>query len=135
MTSKRRPNADQISTRSAPDLPLQRSEIREKKGLGLNTDSPSPSPKKPVHLEVWSILKGGLDSLALNDYGRPWPNPKRDVLAQLAGKHDQDLCLRAAWEAREIAQGQDRAPNITGLYAKKLGELAEVRSAVRGALS
>ena len=81
------------------------------------------------------ILRGGIDSLDVNDYGRPWPYPSRSSIARLAAKYDRDICIKAAWEAREIVQSQDRAPNITGLFEKKLRDLAEVRAAVRGALS
>ncbi len=98
-----------------------------KKGVG----NPSPS----VHREVWQILVGGLHSLSENDHGRPWPYPVRGTLRRLLAEHDADLCVRAAWDTREIVQSQDRAPNITGLFEKKLRDLAEVRSAVRGALS
>jgi hypothetical protein len=83
---------------------------------------------------VWQILVGGLHSLSDNDYGRPWPSPRRDVLAELLAKHDPDLCVKAAWEAREIVQAQDRAPNITALFGKKLAELAGARRTVRDAL-
>jgi hypothetical protein len=135
MANKTRSNADQNAIKNGPKAAHQRSEIRDqkKKGEGLYVHSPNPSPY-PAHLEVWKILKGGLDSLDLNDYGRPWPNPRRDVIARLLGENDRDLCIRAAWEAREIVQGQDRAPNITRLFAMKLEELAEVRSTVRNAL-
>lgn len=105
-------------------------------GGGLSTpiavSSPSPSP---AAREVWEILKRGLDSLDLNDHGRPWPDPKRSVLAELTAEHDRDLCIKAAWEARQIVQSQDRAPNVTGLFAKKLADLAEVRSVVRQSLA
>jgi len=121
------------------------------RGSGRETTgspSGSPSPNRPatrgkgkgkdyrpsVQHEVWSILLGGLHSLSLNDYGRPWPHPRRRVLAQLVAQHNADLCVRAAWEAREIVQAQDRAPNITALFEKKLRELADVRAAVRGSL-
>jgi hypothetical protein len=83
---------------------------------------------------VWQILIGGLHSLSDNDYGRPWPYPQRDRLADLLRRHDADLCVRAAREARQIVQSQDRAPNITALFAKKLAELAAVRDAVRDSL-
>jgi hypothetical protein len=83
---------------------------------------------------VWQILKGGLDSLSPNDYGRPWPNPRRDLLANLLAQHDGDLCVQAAREVREIVQSQDRAPNITALFAKKLEDVAQVRAAVRRSL-
>jgi hypothetical protein len=106
-------------------------ENRKETRVGL--DSPTPSPS--VQDEVWSILRGGVDSLDLNDRGRPWPYPSRSWIARLTDEYDHDLCLKAAWEAREIVQSQDRAPNITALFEKKLRDLAEVRDAVQGALS
>jgi hypothetical protein len=106
------------------------SRVQEPRARGRTADQvDSPSPN-PTGREVWQILLGGLHSLSLNDYGRPWPYPRRDVLARLFAEHDDDLCLKAAREAREIVVSQDRAPNITGLYAKKLAELAEVRGVV-----
>jgi hypothetical protein len=108
----------------------------EGEGLDRSIDSPSPSfPHRPtVRREVWQILVGGLHSLSENDEGRPWPYPRRDRLAALLAEHDADLCIRAAQEAREIVQSQDRAPNITALFEKKLAEAAEVRSTVRESL-
>lgn len=114
---------------ASPESRVQRSRAR-----GRTTDQVDSPPPNPTGREVWQILIGGLHSLSLNDYGRPWPYPRRDVLARLLTEHDDDLCLKAAREAREIVTSQDRAPNITGLYAKKLADLAEVRSAVRGSL-
>jgi hypothetical protein len=73
--------------------------------------------------------------LSDNDHGRPWPNPVRREIARLLSEHEPDLCVRAARAAREIVQVQDRAPNITALFEKKLEELAEVRVAVRGSLA
>jgi hypothetical protein len=96
-----------------------------------NRYSPTPFP---AQRDVWHHLTAGLATLSLNDHGHPWPNPRRDVIAQLLGEHDDDLCIRAAREAREIVQSQDRAPNITALFAKKVAELAEVRSLVRESL-
>lgn len=107
---------------------------RPPEGEGLSRSVVSPSPF-PTAREVWQLLLGGLHSLSANDHGRPWPYPCRDVIAQLVAEHDSDLCVRAAREAREIVMSQDRAPNITQLFAKKLGELAEVRNAVRDALA
>ena len=92
----------------------------------------SPSPYLPaVQREVWQILVGGLHMLSDNDHGRPWPYPVRQRLAKLIAEFDADLCLKAAREAREIVGSQDRAPNITGLFEKKLRDLAEVRATVR----
>jgi len=73
--------------------------------------------------------------LSDNDHGRPWPLPHRATLRRLLIEYEPDLCVRAARETREIVQAQDRAPNITGLFEKKLRDLAEVRDAVRGALA
>jgi hypothetical protein len=123
MLTKREPNRDQIPTRIVPsEIRDQRS---EKEG-GLY--SPNPSV---VLRQVWSILDGGLASLGLNDHGRPWPPPRRSAIATLCSQYDADLCLKAAQEAREIVQSQDRAPNVTGLFTKKLEELDKVRSVIR----
>jgi hypothetical protein len=84
---------------------------------------------------VWQILIGGLHSISDNDHGRPWPYPERNVLRRLLDEYDADLCLKAAQEAREIVQAQDRAPRITRLFEKKLRDLAAVRAEVRGSLA
>lgn len=100
----------------------------------LNRFSPDPV-SSTVQREVWHHLTEALGWLSENDFGRSWPLPRRDRLAELLAQHDPDLCIRAAREAREIVVSQDRAPNITGLFEKKLRELAEVRSTVREALA
>ena len=112
------------------------------KGLGgglpkdLEIKSPYPNPvTATVKREVWHHLTAGLAALSENDFGRPWPNPHRKRLAVLIDGHDDDLCIQAAKQTREIVVAQDRAPNITGLYARKLEELAAVRTTVREALS
>lgn len=87
-----------------------------------------------THLEIWQILKGAVDGLPDNDFGRPWPAPRGDMIALALTRHAPDLCIRAARQAREIVQAQDRAPNISGLFEKKLRDLAEVRATVRESL-
>lgn len=110
-----------------------RGELRVRTG---NRSIDSPSPYLPaVQREVWQILIGGLHALSENDHGRPWPYPVRQRLAKLVAEHDTDLCRTAAREAREIVVSQDRAPNITGLFEKKLRDLAEVRATVRRELA
>lgn len=85
---------------------------------------------------VWSILQGGVDSLDTNDRGRPWAGPKLPTIARLIAGVDPRVAEEVARDVREIVQSQDRAPNITGLFEKKLAEYpAEVRGAVRGALA
>ena len=113
---------------------VQSPESRGREGLltlvGLN----SPS-LNDLHLEVWSVLKGGVDSLGHNDFGRPWPAPRGEAIARALMEHDPDLVRIAARETREIVQSQDRAPNITGLFEKKLRERVEVRAKVRQSLA
>lgn len=119
--------------RRRPDVSIE--EIRgEENRKDLREGLSSPHPSLSVQREVWQLLVGGVNSLDVNDHGRPWPYPQRSTIARLTEEFDADLCLAAAKEAREIVQSQDRAPNITALFEKKLRELAEVRSAVRGAL-
>lgn len=119
----------------ASDASPESRDQNPKTGVGLSGSIAVSSPSPSVHREVWQILVGGLDSLSENDHGRPWPYPDRSTLRRLLAEHHADLCIRAAREAREIVQSQDRAPNITGLFEKKLADLAEVRDAVRGALA
>lgn len=83
---------------------------------------------------IVQVLQGGIDSLMLNDRGLPWPGPNRATIARLLATYPADLCLKAAREAREIVQAQDRAPNISALFEKKCRDLAEVRNAVRDGL-
>jgi hypothetical protein len=87
---------------------------------------------------VRSILQGGVDSLQENDHGRPWPSPKRADIARILAElnPDPDLAERAAREAREIVQSQDRAPNIAGLYAQQLekAKRADVRQQIADSL-
>jgi hypothetical protein len=121
---------------ASPESRVQISDLGE--GLNRSVDSPPPSfltHTPALQREVWQILLGGLHSLSDNDYGRPWPYPDRGRLADLLARHDDDLCIRAARAAREIVQSQDRAPNITALFEKKLAELVEARKLVRDALA
>lgn len=109
-------------------------EEKKRTDIGEGLFSPHPSLSVSVQSQVWHHLTAGLRALSDNDHGRPWPNPDRAALRRLIAEHDADLCIRAAREAREIVQSQDRAPNITALFAKKLAELADVRSTVRESL-
>jgi hypothetical protein len=117
------PSTDQIRPEE------KRTDLGE--GLSQSVDSPSPNP---LRREVWQILVSGVYSVSENDHGRPWPLPNRAGIARLLAEYDDDLCLTAAREAKEIVQSQDRAPNITNLFAKKLADLAEVRATIRGSL-
>jgi hypothetical protein len=123
--------------RSCPDVSIDQTRPEERRtdlGLGLTDRSVSPNPF-PTQREVWHHLTAGLRMLSANDHGRDWPNPRRDRLAELIAEFDDDLCIRAARKAREIVQVQDRAPNITGLFEKKLRDLAAVRATVRESLA
>lgn len=82
--------------------------------------SPRAEDKPNLSEQVWSILKGGVDSLAENDHGRPWPDPSLGKLALAIGATEPEVALKVAREVREIVQSQDRAPNITSLYEQRL---------------
>lgn len=89
-----------------------------------------------VARRVCSILQGGIDGLSHNDHGRPWRAPERSTIEGLVADVDPRLAEKVARDVREIVQSQDRAPNVTGLFRKKLSDhLDEVRDAVRGALA
>lgn len=105
--------------------------------LPLTANRSTDPVTSSVLREVWHHLTEGLRWLSANDFGRDWPLPDRSRLRQLIAEFDDDLCRRAAREAREIAVRQDRAPNITSLFEKKLRDLAEEerhRQKVRGEL-
>lgn len=131
--SKPTPLTVSAPVRKRPVVSTDKSRGEKKRtDIGKGLSSPHPSPS--VLSQVWHQLTAGLRMLSENDHGRPWPNPDRATLRRLLAEHDPDLCIQAAKDAREIVQSQDRAPNITGLFEKKLTDLAEVRAAVRGAL-
>lgn len=119
---------------------VQSPEPRQGTGLCSSVDqktnySPDPNPvTATAQREVWHHLTAGLRMIPLNDFGRDWPLPRRDRIAVALAEHPDDLCVQAARQAREIVQAQDRAPNITALFEKKLGELAEARRVVRESL-
>jgi hypothetical protein len=127
-----RVGAPPVPTRPDPSRP-------EGSGLSVSQNGfstwESPDPETAtIQREVWHHLTEALGWLSLNDHGRNWPLPRRDRLRTLLAGFDADLCIRAARETREIVKAQDRAPNITSLFEKKLRDLAEVRSTVRGEL-
>ena len=68
-------------------------------------------------LKTWSILQGGIESL-----DGSWPEPRLKRIESLISTQPPESVRRAAWEAREIVQAQSKAPNITSLFEKKLGE-------------
>lgn len=118
---------------------VQSLEVRQ--GSGLHTHIPLTCKRttdpvtSSVHREVWHHLTAALASISLNDFGRDWPLPDRRRVRQLLAEFDADLCRWAAREARNIVVSQDRAPNITGLFEKKLRERAEARDAIRDSLA
>ena len=85
------------------------------------------SPKGPgdeLAEHVRGILDRGVASLSENDHGRPWPSPKLSEVRDALAEHSPEpgLAVFVAQEVREIVQAQDRAPNVAGLYAKRLAE-------------
>jgi len=73
----------------------------------------------PIALKAWSVMMGGIEGLS-----KRWPEPRLADIQSLTADESLDDTMKAAWEAREIVLAQDRAPNITGLFAKKLRELS-----------
>jgi hypothetical protein len=104
----------------------RREEKKRTEERGTAPPAVSPSPEQDTAKRVWQILDGGVASLS-----EVWRQPNRATIARLLTEHGPDLCLKAAREAREIVQAQDRAPNVTGLFAKKLRDLSGVRDQVR----
>lgn len=86
---------------------------------------------------VRGILERGVFSLSENDRGRPWPAPTRAAILRVLIEHDPDAALaeRVAWEAREIVQAQDRAPNVAGLYDRCLARALAERRGIRAEIA
>jgi hypothetical protein len=80
---------------------------------------------------LFQLLDSGVASVSDTRSGRPWPRPRIDVIRKLVEQYGTDVALTAAKEAREIVQSQDRAPNVTGLFAKKCVDVAAERESVR----
>jgi hypothetical protein len=66
--------------------------------------------------------------------GRGWPRPRIEAIRGLVEQYGTDVALAAAKEAREIVQSQDRAPNVTNLFAKKCADVAAQQAAERQAV-
>jgi hypothetical protein len=97
---------------------------------GLPTGGESPT-LTALARELFQMLDSGVASCSEMRNGRPWPRPKVEGVRRLVGEYDEATCLRAAREAREIVQSQDRAPNVTALFEKKCADVAAERRAVR----
>lgn len=84
--------------------------------LGLSLPPPAEE-RRQLAAYVSSVLQGGLDSLTSDDRGR---DPSAAAVLRVLGSASERQAHDAAWEARSIAQAQNRAPNIVGLFAQRL---------------
>jgi hypothetical protein len=73
---------------------------------------------------IRGLLPRGIDSIS--DSGGPRKRPKVEDIVVVLRRHQvpNDLAYSAAVDAREICLSQDRAPNIVGLFDKRLAEIA-----------
>lgn len=78
----------------------------------------SLDPLAVLAAEVASILQGAVDGLTSDEPCRA-PSPAA-VRAALSSRPEHGQALAAAWQARSIAQSQNRAPNIVSLFAQRL---------------
>jgi hypothetical protein len=99
-------------------------------GVGLPT-SFGASFRTALTSELFGVLDRGLYSLGDTRNGHSWPRPRKHAIQQLVESYDEETCRQAAKEAREIVQSQDRAPNVTGLFAKKCADVAAERESIR----
>lgn len=121
--------APPVPSRPVPSLTASR------EGLSLSVVSPTLSFTR----QLFQLLDSGVASVSDMRNGRPWPRPKVEGIRKLVEEYGTDVALAAAKEAREIVQSQDRAPNVTGLFAKKCADLAaeheSARAEIRRALA
>lgn len=119
-------NPDGVHAVSATPVPTRPHTARDSPvvcGRATASDralSPSPTGngRAGIAAHVSSVLEGGVDGLT-TDEGCRRPTPGR-VLAVL-GEASETVATTAAWEARSIAQSQNRAPDIVALFAQRLG--------------
>lgn len=115
--------ASEMQCPSRPD-PTRTTARDSPKSCGRARAASRATPLDPLAdlaSQVASILQGAVDGLTTDE---PCRAPSAtDVLAALAakpGEHQQ--ALAAAWQARSIAQSQNRAPNIVSLFAQRLAK-------------
>ena len=79
---------------------------------------------------VRGILQRGIDGLTNDEPSKP---PTSAAILAALEKHNPTnaTAISIAIEVRSIAQAQNRAPNIAGLYAAKLGERVNDHEATR----
>lgn len=112
--------------RTCPKTSLDKTQSREEKrrtaGVGLHAVV-GDSFRTALTSELYGLLDRGVASCTETRNGHPWPRPRKEGIRKLVERYDEDTCRRAANEAREIVTAQDRAPNITGLFAKKCADI------------
>lgn len=106
----------------------RRDESFKRVGLLTAVDSPALSS---FARELFQLLDSGVASCSDTRNGLPWPRPRIDRIRSLVEQYGTDVALAAAKEAREIVQSQDRAPNVTNLFAKKCADVAAERESIR----
>jgi hypothetical protein len=79
--------------------------------------------------ELFGVLDRAAGDCTETRHGRCWPRPRKEVVRNLVQQHGAETCRKAAKETREIVQSQDRAPNISALFAKKCADVAAERRA------
>jgi hypothetical protein len=95
-----------------------------------NQNNRERSPKPADHdlddltAQVAKLLTDALDFLPPNDHGRPWPQPSLATIRQALVEHQASpfLARRVAEQTKVTVQHQGKAPNIAGLFARKLAD-------------
>jgi hypothetical protein len=67
--------------------------------------------------KIVGVLQRGIDGLTTDEYCK---SPTRPAVLAALGDAPADVALDAATAVRSIAQAQNRAPNIVGLFANRL---------------
>lgn len=84
---------------------------------GAPSLEPNGDPKAALAVHVAGILQRGIDSLTTTEGCRP---PTANAVLAVLGDAEPGVAEAVAWEVRSIAQSQNRAPNIVGLFASRL---------------
>jgi hypothetical protein len=95
----------------------------------------APARERTEHLDedlvgfVVGVLQRGVDGLTSSE---PAKNPTRAAVGAALSKFSPspDVARAVAIDVRSIAQSQNRAPNIVGLYAQRLAQVVAVTSSL-----
>ncbi len=109
---------------TSPEPSLEPSEKNSPRAQARTRRALPTSSEDKLTDHIQGTLQRGIDGLTSDEPVKP---PSRQAILTALRKHSppHDLARAVAIEVRSIAQAQNRAPNIAGLYAQRLAKATE----------